>query len=280
MDNKPATDNFYTSLGRLSRFLLRKGEYGFGFAVAKHQGLRKFVNDELVKKGANNGKRIQVIFTNPDADEPFITQLRNALVAEPAPDALIIPNIEEWLPLKDNESTETALNFLQELNFSREALQQLDIPLLFWISEATLSLIGNKAADLFSQRQISTVYFNDNPEQFKPDEALQNRFPQGLPDTGEAEQLTIKIALLKKQLEEAAIMGLPLTTRFYDIALPLALAYAQNGMSKQAVALLETYTPSLSFTEDGIIAADIADVYLADSQYSKAADLFSAAENC
>ena len=67
--------------------------------------------------------------------------------------ALIINNLSEWLRNQKDGSNYSALNFI------REAILQLNKPILFWVNDTNLPNITNLAPDFFSQRRMSTLNF-------------------------------------------------------------------------------------------------------------------------
>ncbi|MBN8683929.1 MAG: hypothetical protein J0L99_14900 [Chitinophagales bacterium] len=243
MSNKPeyngAYDHFderaaeyHSSIRTLLRFLTREEERGYGFATSRHPAMVQGVNAELKDQARRLGKKIQVHHYENDQsidDRPLVEQLRQAIKDA---DALVVTGLDEVL--QDND-------FVQHLNFSREELNALGKPILFWVSEAHLQRIGNRAADLFSQRRISTINFEDTPhlEALLPE--LERRYRKEQRSSEAYEVLEQRVKLLKAQLKEAAEANLSRRRIAADIVLSLAKTYSEQELHAEAIQLMEAY---------------------------------------
>ena len=261
------TPSYYQDLNTLVRFLTREGEGGYVFAVAEHQGMIPQINDTLLDKVRAQGKSIYTFGFDLEAEETGIMeQLREHIARDPAPDGLIIKNLDDCLRQRGTA-------FLQELNFSREALHQLNIPLVFWVSKGNLALISNQAADLFSQRRLTTVIFEAGETLLAKDGHLESRFNSESRNPEDYEALTLKVNLLKKQLHEAEAGGYTRTRIARDIALPLATTYSELDLHQPALELLHTYADALP-EEDADKCIDIADIYFNAKHYENASNRY------
>lgn len=249
----PYSDNYYENLSHLLRFFTREGARGYVFGASKDQRLIRFINEELVEKATEKNKALKVIFPDPESDAPVMEQIRRAAGEV---DGLIIGNLDELILRSRGE-------VLLHLNFSRESLQALNKPLLFWASQDNLSRIANQAADLFSQRALSSFVFDEQALARRPSLALEARFDdEAYKSKEEYQALELKIKLLEKQLEEAEAEGLPPKRIADSLALPLAKTYRDNRMAKAALALIGRY--------GGVASSDLGNLRILGDVYEQA----------
>lgn len=158
---------------------------------------------------------------------------------------------------------------LLHLNFSRESLQALDKPLLFWASQDNISRIANQAGDLFSQRALPTFAFDEQALAQHQSLAMEARFADESYKTKEEyKELELKIKLLEKQLKEAEAEGLPAKRIADSLALPLAKAYADNQMAQAALELVERYGVSATSVVKNLRV--IGDIYKQANEWERA----------
>ncbi len=200
------------------------------------------VNEDLQRRLQTVGKTLRMVKIDPDSDLPPVAQLEKAIDTSPRPDALIVPNLDICLLHAGDK-------FLTALNFSRETITALGLPILFWASKNTLHQLGNRAADLFSQRAINTVFFGGKAEG-APSPFLFERFDQDRLNDAGLHALQPRIDLLEKQLAEAEAAAYPPTRIARDIALPLAEAYAGVSAFEAALQVLGRYQAHLPETAD------------------------------
>lgn len=160
MENKipQVTDNYYGNLNRLLRYFAKTGA-GYAFASIENQRHIQAINVHL--KEVLSGSQLNLVLFSFDhkSDLPWLTQLQS--VIRPGANAIVVNNLGLMAELSDGMLTRQGSNFLLEFNFAREELHNLNIPILFWASSNLLSIIGNHAADLYTQRSINTVYFDN-----------------------------------------------------------------------------------------------------------------------
>jgi tetratricopeptide (TPR) repeat protein len=275
MEHNLTHDSYYANINRINRFLTRNEEYGYGFAIAEHAVIIPNINKQLIEKAAASGHLVRSVFIDPQSDSPFVQQLRNAISMSPVADALIINNLGVLLPQQGNELTEDAKTFLLGLNFSREAIHKLKVPILFWLTRLELSGIGMLATDFFSQRQISNVYFHDSPDIFAPDLTLEKHLIAEENTEEDYQRLLLKINLLKKQLKEAVENHYPIERARIDIALPLVKAYDDSKMYKEAVEIMDEYFYPAIY-DDRSIMLECARIYYDAGEEQKAQDIYLA----
>lgn len=226
-------DEYDSNIHALVRFLSRTGESGYSFVTAQHEGLIPAINRELVEMSRKRGKKIQLVeYEDPeDKDLSFVEQLRRAA---PDADALVVTGLDQALRERPY--------FIDALNFSREAFHEIGKPILFWFTQESLALIGNRAVDFYTQRSMMTVEFEHTPEINAPAPELERRFRDEVYRSKEDyEALKTRVNLLKKQLAEAEEAGVPRRRIAQDIALPLAKTYSELDLHEEALGLLEQF---------------------------------------
>jgi tetratricopeptide (TPR) repeat protein len=242
--------NYHKELQRLKRFFERDDDYGYIFATAEDERLIPQINRELVETAIENGVNLKIVFFYKQEDglTPVIHQLQEALAETPKPDGIIIPNLDEFIR-RDNKNKviEESLRFIAELNYSREELHELRVPILFWLSKKNILLFSRIANDLLSQRRMAHTYFDAEPGFFIADENMLDRFrSEEYRSTNEFEQLYIRVNLLKKQLKDADDAKFPIRKRVNDIALPLAELYSKLDLHEDALHLIEQYQQGIN----------------------------------
>ena len=166
-------EDFNANLNKLVRFFSRTDEYGYVFASSSHQGAIGWINNQLIEAVTDEDKKIITCFLQTDSDISIVEQLRQQIAREEKVDGLIINNLDQCVfgPASVERQGKPSY-FLEELNFSREEIHRLGLPMLFWASEATLSLLNNRANDLFSQRRMMTVFFEAPVDDFPLQQSL------------------------------------------------------------------------------------------------------------
>ena len=253
--------SYYAKVNQLGRFLSREDERGYTFACALDQRLIPGINGELTQYLSNRaGKTLRVLTLKPDGTQTLLAQLEAFLSAQPT-DALVVNGLDALL---------SQPGFLQNFNFAREAIHDLAIPILFWATDKNLAHIGNAAADLFTQRRLTTVYFDHKPELFIEDPHLNSRFAADLRDAAEYDALQLRLNLLKQQLAEAEVKNLSRRRRAMDYALPIAQLYAELDLTEPATELLDQYAADWTEHARGQDLRDAARVARACLQYEQA----------
>ena len=262
----PYSDNYYENLSHLLRFFTREEARGYVFGASVDQRLIRYINEELKERAKEKGTKLKILFPEYESDVPIMEQIRRAAAEA---DGLIISNLDELI-LKSNGDV------LLHLNFSRESLQALDKPLLFWASQDNLSRIANQAGDLFSQRALSTFTFDEQALMQHQSQAMEARFAdEGYKTKEEYKELELKIKLLEKQLTEAEAEGLPPGRIADSLALPLADVYRNNQMIQAALGLVERY--GALGTSNVKNLRIIGDVYEQANVWDKAIDIYKQA---
>ena len=225
MEDKTAqTDNnYYANLNRIVRFFTRTTS-GYAFASIDNQHHINAINNQL--SVLLHERHLNVLFFNFDTQGRLNLVEQLQLAGKPGIDALIVNNLGVLAEIKDGILTEKGSNAIQEFNFAREALFNLRTPILFWASKNLLSIISNRAADLYTQRSINSVFFDHYPDEAQPEIDLESRFLPEYRTTRDYETLELKIKLLKKQLADAEAFNYPISKIASQLALPLAKTYS------------------------------------------------------
>lgn len=222
---------YSSRINQLARFLSREDERGYAFACIQDERLLPAATEAIIE-AARNKYHNQLNVCQLEQASPILPQLQSAMGET---GGLIVQGLPHYLGEEGK---------VQSLNYAREGMVQLGRPLLFWLDEPTLRRISNLATDLFSQRRMVVVYFDETAEIELPDDFLQARFQEEYRSQEAYRALELQIELKKKQLLEAEEAGLPAYRIAVDFALPLAETYAKLDGQKKAVELLEKYSLS------------------------------------
>ncbi len=217
----------------LIRFLTRE-EDGYAFAEAEDAKIIPSINAYITKEAAKNNKNVIQINLNPN--KAILPQVKKEKEKQKG-NALIINNLDDCIRQK-------GVDFIVELNFNREALYTLEVPLLFWVNKETFALISNQAADLFSQRRLMTVFFEKDDSLFLPDEHLNNQVLYRFNNPINYEELNLEINLLKKDIKEAEENNYP-KDKIIESILELMDRYAKVGASQPVLDLFLKYNEDL-----------------------------------
>jgi len=206
---------------RLLSFLTRPAETGYTFACADDERLIPLLNRRLQSDAP--GINLLVLAKADESDVPYLEQIAQAVGRN---EGIVVTNLSEIVQ-RDS-------GYLQSLNFSRERLNALDKPILFWLTPNTLRRLTNQAADLFSQRRYGTFYFEDKlPDSSSSDSTSQR--------SNEPVSTVNSIDVLEEQLNVAQKLKRPVREIAQTIALPLAQAYAESGEGSRGLDLLTRY---------------------------------------
>ena len=251
----PQNPEVQQAVKRLSRFLTRGNASGYGFCVADDERHIPHINKSLLTQTANKNIKAEHIFLSPDSDLPLIEQFK-----KPAAKALIVGGLFDFLMRRPDKTGFT------ELNFIREAVVNLDIPIIFWVNRRTLSDIGNYAHDFFSQRAFATHFIETPAEIVKTTRSLQieNNSTQE-----EQEKTANRILLLSEQLEKMQQSKESTLRILQDALLPLANAYAEEKNIVKTLELLTEYQYTID-EGNADIFLETADIYHAIYQYETA----------
>jgi len=236
MENK--ADNFEANLCKLVRFFERT-KAGYAFASIKIQGQIQYINQQLSSK--LNEKKIHIEFVNfeRDSELSLLEQLKQNL--EKNPNALVVNNFTELLFAFNNKAQNNSVDAVFELNFSRENLFKLNTPILLWLTNDFVSVVGNKAADLYSQRSISTVYFETVPNEDLNSKELETFFEPKFRKNQNGQEVELKVKLLQKQLQDAENKKHPFIDIANRLALPLAKTYSKLDLHTKSLNLINKY---------------------------------------
>lgn len=252
-------DSYHEKIGQLGAFLARADEHGYTFAAADDQRLIR-PTDEALRAWARGkaGKTLAVVRLDPQSDLPLLAQLEQA-----QGDALIVHGLDAWVADPDR---------LAALNFARESLYDLGKPILFWATRETLSKIGFQAADLFRQRRMTHVFFEEKASDFSAlDPALNSRFPEASRTEADYEQLRLDLHLRERHLRDVQQAGLPPARIAVEYALPYATACSELDLHEQALTAVAEYAawwPDMALKPDQ--QAALARVYARAKQYEQA----------
>lgn len=237
---------YFGLINGLARFLSRENEHGYVFATADYQPLALEIKRKLADQLSSGGKKLLFLRLEKDPDRSIRKQIEEA-VAKEQPDALLIQGIDELLPrdVSNAALSSEGASIIDELNYAREALNAMGLPIVFWLSRRNLSLLGNRAADLFAQRRRSVFFFTYHPELEVDTPLMQSRFQKEFRDSEDYKRLKLQVNLLEAQLDETQQKKYPARRIAKDIALPLAQKYSELDLHERANELIEQYEGDL-----------------------------------
>jgi tetratricopeptide (TPR) repeat protein len=269
--------DYYSLINGLARFLSREDEHGYVFACADYQPLEQEVIAKLEEQLIAKGKHLLALRLQKDPDRSVRAQIE-AAIAEVQPDALLVHGLDDILAREVTTGALTAegARVIDMLNYSREALNELGLPIIFWLSRRNLTLLGNRAADLFAQRRRSVFFFTYQPELETDTLHLQSRFREDFRSSEDYKRLRLQVNLLESQLKEAGQKGYPSNRIAREIALPLATKYSELDLHERAAELLEAYDEAFDPTNPQLLK-QLAEIAYKAGKYAEAEQYLKAA---
>jgi len=259
------------------RFFLKSDRGAFLFAVATDEIVQKEFNATLRFRLLLNRKDIRIHDWQKDGNGLHpVEQLRSIKKRYPDTAGLLLTGLDAALDGNPD--------FLSQLNFGREALLALGIPMLFWLGSASLHRISFEAIDLYNQRAGSNLYFRERIEPVHPPP------PSVLQERAQSDEklrfFETRMKLLEQQLEEAERSHRNPAETAEEIVLELLSLYAEiPGKTSSIEKLLDRYHAGFDFEKPEQITV-VADAFnaLADAQkagllYKQALELYRKLDN-
>lgn len=255
------TDSYYVAFERAARFLSRTGG-SIAFATAQPQQLIDEICRQLKERLMQQDLLLAIVYLGVSADLSLAEQVsRKAQGAH----AVVIANL--------GAVAATAPERLMELNFAREELIASGKPMLFFFLPDQTALISRYAADLYDQRTLATVVFEQPEGITLPQPEWQwLELHTELPDK---KSLKLRTDLLKKHLAEAEALQFAPQKTARDIVLPLAEAYARLNLHQEAQQLIERYKNHLPPT--ATTCRTVANIARLANRYQDAVDCYQKA---
>jgi tetratricopeptide (TPR) repeat protein len=224
------------SLESAARYFTDTEGGAFRFAVTDDELVQRRFNTELQQVLRGKGTPVQ-IHDWSKASPPDMypaEQLRRLMAAHPETKGIICIGLERamW------ENPE----MLTLLNFAREALAEVGVPLFFWISFKTLPLMSRFAIDLYNQRIGANLYFEYDTEIADTDgSAMRFIAHETVHANRDRRPLEARLKLLEKQFDELKKIQSP-EKLANDIVLELLKVYVKiPGMTRMVQSLLDEY---------------------------------------
>ena len=222
----------------LGRFFAQTDKGAYTFAVADDELLQQNINQNLLQLAANQNNKLAVVNIKQLAtkDKAPIAALRHYLKEQKDIDGLIITNLYGLLISKEYP------DFLTQLNFVREALIKLNLPILFWINNEMIPLLVRQAKDLYAQRHNFNLYFSEaanRSNELQADQHIAIERSKALPNKQQHES---RLKLLFKQLEKAEVRGEDKVDIANDIVIEILKVYTKlPQMNPAFLRLFEEY---------------------------------------
>ncbi|MDM8536508.1 SUMF1/EgtB/PvdO family nonheme iron enzyme [Desulfobacterales bacterium HSG17] len=151
MTQEQNRERIFAKISKAANYFQRNSQGGLLFCDCDSLRVSQVLSRQIIDKTSNMGLHIKEVFLSSDNISNFIKRIRGAAIKDV--NGLIINNFDELIHLSGG-------NTVRELNQSREILLDLRIPLLFWFSGENLSMLANRAADIFTRRSRAVVNFS------------------------------------------------------------------------------------------------------------------------
>ena len=261
---------YENNIHSLERFFMNTGHGAFLFAVCNDELLQQRVNEQIQFLLQGKHKTIRVFsFRKGDGNTHPLTQLQLFLSQNPETAGLIIADLDYALNERQNPG------ILIQLNFSREALLEFNIPVLFWVTTDSLPQLSRQAIDLYSQRITANLYF-ERPEELIDGDNKTAQYIIG--ETAKANtnivHLEARVKLLHEQLNEALTQNLDRKKIANEIVIPLLDCNVKiPGTEAEMVRLLNTYNLEWNKGDAGVCFA-LGRIYQTINDYDKAEQFY------
>ncbi len=253
-------DPYFSNVGKIVDFFKAISGSGFLFCECDNNALVRRINENIIQRAGTRGLKIIEAYIPAESEDKYLRTIREA--ADKKPNGVIVNNLDEAILRSGND-------FIRAANFSREILIDLELPLLFWLSEKNMARFANKAPDFFIRRDRGIVHFADVEGRTALD-----RFDAGFsPEYKSSEDyqnLKIRIELLEKQLKEAEEKGFPEKRIALEIAPALIDLYNSASLVYEAFAVFKKYRKFLKQSTNVRHVDIIAELYLSVGRWDEA----------
>jgi len=232
------TVNYTNKIKSIGRFFSQTDKGAYTFAVANDELLQQNINQNLLQLAANKNNKLAVVNFKKLASTDIapIAALRQYIKEQANLDGLIITNLYGlWL-------SKQFPDLLTQLNFVREEILKLNVPILFWVNDELTSLLSRHAKDLYAQRHNFNLYFTETANrtnELHADQYIAIERSKAVPNKQQHES---RLKLLFKQLEKAEAGGEDKTDIANDIVIEILEVYTKlPQMSPAFLRLFEEY---------------------------------------
>ena len=256
--------SYHNRISQLVRFIEQETDGGYLFVSTDRIVLIQEVNQEL-----EHLSNVLVIHLDLKSDSSILGQIKNQLAKDEnsTKSAVVIDNLYSLFD-RENEKR----NIISELNFSREAFYEFKKPILFWVTEDSISKLINLAPDLYSQRRMMTIHFEgDIPP--PPSELNIIGLESNLIIIEKEE--TDELILLRKQYEEALTNpSISKNKLVINYLLPYAVLLSETYQDNRAIELIKPYLDHLE-KENFTSLFNLGQIYTNTQNYSLALDYYT-----
>lgn len=264
MNNSAQEASLYANISKIVNFFRRTPHGGFLFCVCDNGEVINNVNERVVERAGSYGIRVNTLYVSSNDVEGFLSLVRKA--AGDKPDGIIIRNLDELILLSQGE-------FITRLNFAREPLIELSVPLLFWFSEKNMSIVANKGRDFFIRKDRGIISFANvtDSSTLKRLEAFSASDQRG---RELYDGLNVKIELLERQLYEAVNKGYNEKRIATEIAADLIHLYIDAYLKNEANALFNKYKQYYEESDQVKHVVLCAKMYKEDCEWDKSLEFY------
>jgi len=214
--------NEYTgNLQLLENYFIDHSSSAFYFGVINDELLQKKINQQIQHLLVDKNKNINVFsWKNNWQNQHPAQALQDFVSQSPNTHGLLITDIETALSKKPD--------LLTQLNFARERLSTLNIPIFFWLKKESLALIAQQAMDIYDQR-IGSLLFYERPSEIDDKNLSSEKYllQESLQQNRDLQQYKSRITALQEQLDEAEKQNLPKEQIANEIVIELLKLYVE-----------------------------------------------------
>lgn len=258
------SSDFFTKINKIVNYFARTSRGGFLFCSCDKTAVLSEINKIIIERAKLMDLNINELYLSSEDAGQFLHKIRER--AKRKPDGIIISNLDELIVLTRDQ-------IIKDINFARDILLGLKVPLLFCVSKENISKFANQAQDLFLRRDRGVIHFSDVPGITKLDE-FQAFKTMGSRDSVDFTSLNLKISLLENQLKEAEREKYKPGRIANEIALDLIQLYLDSALVLEANELFNRYKPYFKLENDIKAIKTIAELHTKNCAWEKAFDYY------
>lgn len=223
MSDDTRHDAFATGMQKVSGFFLRTRGSGLLFCISDDPRLVAEVNGRIIGKAEAAGRTVTCLDLVAENLDDFFSRIKTT--ASLSPQGVIVNNLDLLIDLSNGA-------VIRDLNYARESLLSLNVPLLFWLNEQNNVRFAQHAPDLYLRRDRATVLFPPAShlaaelQTIETAIAAQDQLRGQLPEA----VLETTLAALRSQAEELRLLSVDLSGSEAVALGPGAVAVGAGGI--------------------------------------------------
>ncbi len=258
----------FAGINKAVNFFLHTHQNGLLFCTCDHFAVIKEINRIIIHRTLMNNCRVQAISLAAADTQNYTEIIRMSMDGDTQ--GVIITNLNELIVFAGD-------GVIKDINFEREMLLALNIPILIWLAEENISRFANQAPDLFLRRDRGVIHF-PCAEGIAGIDRLQDYYTKEYSESGDYQSLKLKMELLEKQLREAEQNGYNAQRIAEEIAIDLIDIYLAAHLNQEALELFEKYQDQLNLAESDKNIFIAGKLYSRTGEWDKALDFYHRSE--